>query len=110
MTRIAIQKLNTIWKNKESIINFLILSIMILIGFYAYFLHGAITNVVEKEKIISGNRTLSTVIIELEAKYFSTKNSIDMDLAYKNGYKDSQISLFISKIPVTALLSSNELQ
>ncbi|HEY9583796.1 MAG TPA: hypothetical protein VJI66_02430 [Candidatus Paceibacterota bacterium] len=109
MNKVIIEKINKIIRNREQIINFLVIGAVICGGLYIYNLHGAIENVVEREKIVRENRALSTSVSELEAKYFSLKNSINIELARRQGYKDSQISLFISKKSITALAPHNEL-
>jgi hypothetical protein len=109
MTQVIAHNINTMMKYKERIFYFLVGAIIVLASSYAFFLHNAITNVVERENIVKETRLASAAVSELEAKYFSVKNSIDIELAHAKGFKDSDVSAFISKKSLTAMAHPNEL-
>ena len=109
MTQAIAHNINSMMRYKEKIFIFLVTGIVLLASSYAYFLHAAITNVVDREDIVKENRLVSTSVSELEAKYFSVKNSITIELAHSKGFKDAEVSSFISKKSLTALANHNEL-
>jgi len=109
MTQAIAQNINTVFKYKERIFTFLAIGIAIMSLSYVYFLHSAITNVVKRENIIRDNRALSTKVSELEAKYFSVKSKINIELAHERGFKDSDVASYISSNAVTAMANHNEL-
>ncbi len=100
---------NNIYLYREKIFTFLIVGIVLCVISYAYLLHGAIANVVERERVVKENRVISGKISELEAKYFAIKNNINMELAQDKGFKDAEITAFISKKSLTAMANHNEL-
>lgn len=109
MTQVLKNNIQNVFRYKEKIFIFLISGIIVLSCTYFYLLHNAIANVIEREKIVKENRTIGTTVAELEAKYFSIKNSINIELAHAKGFKDPEISIFISKKSETAMASKNEL-
>lgn len=109
MTQILKNNIQDILKYKEKIFILLTLGIVVLSCSYLYLLHQTIANVVERGEIVRENRNISTTVAELESRYFSVKNSIDIDLAYARGFKDSEISFFVSKKSETAMVLKNEL-
>ncbi len=110
MTQAIAQNINDILKFKEKIFFTLIAGISILIFSYLFFLHAAISNVVERESVVKESRVVSTRVSELEAKYFIVKNTINIQLAHAKGFKDSDTVSFIStKKPVTAMANHNDL-
>jgi type II secretory pathway component PulM len=109
MTQVVAQNFNTMMRYREKIFIFLVSSIVCLALSYAFFLHSAIVNVVERESVLKENRVLSTKVSELEAKYFSLKNDINIALAHEKGFKDSGVAGYISVKSLTAMASPNEL-
>ncbi|MEK7463579.1 MAG: hypothetical protein AAB610_00440 [Patescibacteria group bacterium] len=109
MTQAIAHNISSMMRYKERIFIFLVAGIVVLASSYAYLLHDAITNVVERESVVRENRIVSTSVSELEAKYFSVKNSITIELAHAKGFKDSEVSSFISKKSLTAMANHNEL-
>ena len=109
MTQVIVNNINNVFKYKERIFIVLVAGIIMSVFSYAYLLHTAIANVVEREAIVEEVRERSTTVGELEAKYFSIKNSINMELAHAKGFKDAEISSFISKKSVTAMANNHEL-
>lgn len=109
MTKAVVENVNNVLKYREKIFTFLIIGIFISLFSYVYLLHQAIANVVIREGVLKENRALSTSVSELEAKYFIIKNTINIELAHAKGFKDSDISSFISKKSLTAMVNKNEL-
>jgi hypothetical protein len=109
MTKVIVNNLNSIYSYKERIFKILVVGIAICALSYAYLLHGAIKNVVEREKISKASQTISGKINELESNYFAIKNTVDIELAHAKGFKDGEISTFISKKSLTAMANHNEL-
>lgn len=94
---------------REKIFTFLVIGIILSAISYSYLLHEAVTNVVQRESVVKQSRSISGKISELEAKYFTVKNTIDMELARTKGFKDSEINVYISKKSLTAMVNHNEL-
>lgn len=94
---------------RERLFTFLIATILMTAAAYGFFLQEAIVNVVEREKVLSEVVTKSTEVGSLEAKYFTLKNSITLEMARGKGFKDAQVSAYIQKKSVTAMASNNEL-
>lgn len=108
MTQVIADNLQTVLRYREKIFSLLIISILICGSYYAYVVHSTILNVVEKEKIVKDIRDRSTKVGELESVYFRTKNQINIELAHAKGFKDTDVSNFISKKSLTAFVSNNE--
>lgn len=109
MTQAIAQNMNNVLRYKEAIFTFLAAGIVVLSLSYIFFLHSAIANVVAREAILKENRVLSTQVSELEGKYFSVKNKINIELAHEKGFKDSGVASYISAKSVTAMANHNEL-
>ncbi len=105
MTQILVDNLQTVFKYREKIFILLIISIFISGFYYAYVVHSTIVNVIAKEKIVKEIRERSTKVSELESLYFKTKNQINIELAHAKGFKNGEITNFISKKPLTAFVS-----
>lgn len=77
---------------------------------YGYSLQRAIVNVVQRESIMKTISAKGSEVADLEAKYFSKKNGISLELAHAEGFKEAPVSMFISKKALgVALGESNEL-
>jgi hypothetical protein len=109
MTQAITNNINNVIKYKERLLIALVSGIAIFGFMYVYLLHSAVTNVVAREDIIKESRMVSTRVSELEAKYFQVKDTINIQLAHEKGFKDSEISSFISKKSLTAMANINEL-
>lgn len=109
MTQAITQNINSIYKYKEKIFIFLVVAIFTSIFAYLFLLHKAIANVVVRESVIKENRELTNTVNDLEAKYFSVKNTIDIEMAHEKGFKDPEVTAFISKKSLTAMANHNEL-
>ncbi len=109
MTQAIAHNINSMMRYKEKVFIFLVVGIIALASSYAYLLHSAIANVVERNDLVKESRLTSTSVSELESKYFSVKNSINIELAHAKGFRDSEVSSFISKKSLTAMANHNEL-
>jgi hypothetical protein len=109
MTQAIAQNINGIFKYREKILSLLVIGIVVSVFSYIYLLHSAIANVVTRADVAKESRELSTKVSELEAKYFSVKNTINIELAHSKGFKDSVATSFISKKSLTAMANHNEL-
>jgi len=107
MTQAIAQNINTVMSYRERIFIFLVTAIVGLALSYAFLLHSAIANVVEREALLKDNRVLSTKVSELEAKFFSVKNKINIQLAHEKGFKDSGVASYISAKSLTAMANQN---
>ena len=109
MTKVIKENIQEIFNYKERIFIVLIMSIIISAGAYAFLIEKAIMNVVAREDVIKESHVLSASVAGLEERYFSIKNNISLDLAYAKGFKDSEVSFFISSQLLSTLVSRNEL-
>lgn len=108
MTQAVLKNLNTVLHYREKIFVGLVAAIILASCAYAFLLQKAIMNVVAREKISTDIRTLSTSVSELEAKYLTVKNTINIELAHAKGFKNAEVSNFISKKSLTAMAHSYE--
>src|SRR5574343_15020 len=108
MTQVISENINNVFRYRDRIFSIITIGFIISSFLYVFFLQSAISNVVERDRISKENRSLATTVGELEAKYFTLKNSIDMELAYSKGFKDSKVTAFIPNSPVTAMVNKNE--
>src|SRR4051812_19628382 len=94
---------------KERIFVVLVTAILIAACGYVFLLQKAIINVVQRQKVASDTKSLSADVSDLEEQYFAIKNKITLDLAHSKGLKDADNVAYISKKPLTAFVSPNEL-
>ncbi|MEY2664496.1 MAG: hypothetical protein RIT04_304 [Candidatus Parcubacteria bacterium] len=104
MTQALTQQARRIMNYREAIFFILVAFFGMSLCWYVYSVRAAIVNVVERESIIKEIQKKSTAVAELESTYFSLKNAVNIELAHKDGFRDTPISMFISKkTPATAL-------
>ncbi len=77
---------------------------------YIFFMNETVFNVAKRAVLEQEIAVHVSEISDLEFKYISLRNDIDIDLAYSLGYQDIQSPKYISKTPVTALVSFNTIQ
>jgi len=109
MTKAITITYSTIHRYRERIFVALAVAIFASIFSYIFLLQKAIVNVVEREKMMETINKKSSEVGDLEAKYFSVKNSFTPELAYSKGFKDANVTTYISQKKVTAMASNNEL-
>jgi hypothetical protein len=105
MTQVIVDNLQIVLKYRERIFILLVALILTFSTYYVYIVQSTIVNVVAKEKIVKQIRERSTQVSELESIYFKTKNQINIELAHSRGFKDGEVSNFISKKSLTAFVS-----
>ncbi len=88
---------------RERIFWFLIVSILLVAGSYAFLLQKAIENVVQREKISEEIDIVSTRVGDLEIEYISLKNGINLEVARGRGFRDAVVTSYIGKKSVTAM-------
>ena len=106
MTQVVLKNMNSMLQYRERIFIVLVAAVVLASCAYAFLLQEAIMNVVAREKISAEIRTTSTSVSELEAKYLSVKNTINIELANAKGFKNAEVSNFISKKSLTAMANS----
>ena len=109
MTQVLAHNINNIMKYKERIFLVLVVGIMLSVASYIFFVHKAIVNVVEREKIVKDIREKATVVSDMESKFLTAKNKISIELAHAKGFQDAEVTSYISKKSLTAFVPNNEL-
>ncbi|MES3031099.1 MAG: hypothetical protein V4697_01655 [Patescibacteria group bacterium] len=109
MTQVVLKNLNTMLLYRERIFAILVAALILSSCAYVFLLQKAIMNVVAREKVSKEIRHISTSVSELESKYLSAKNTINIELAHARGFKNTEVSTFISKKSLTAMADSHEL-
>lgn len=105
MTKIITENIQDMLKYKERIFIVLIASIIFSIGAYTFLIEKAIMNVIAREDVTKETRLVGASVAILEGKYFSVKNDVNIELAHSKGFKDSDVSFFISTKSITAMSS-----
>jgi cell division protein FtsL len=70
---------------------------LVLSAVYGIYVRQAIVNVVERESIEKSISLKNSELADLETRYISLKNNIDLDIAYEKGFKDPSHTTFITK-------------
>lgn len=109
MTQAVVKNINSVLVYKERIFIMLVVGIVISACAYGFLLQKAIVNVVEREKVSKEIKVVSASVIDLESKYLSIKNKINIELAHSKGFKDTEVTSFISKKALTAMVTSHEI-
>ncbi len=109
MTKVIVNNLNNIWGYKERIFALLVVGIIVFASYYALVVHSTVVYIIDREKVVKDIHEVSTRVSELESSYFSQKNQINIELAHAKGFEDAEVSSYITKRPITAFVSHNEL-
>lgn len=109
MTQVVAHNIKNIMRYKERILVVLIVGIVLSMTSYIFLVHKAIVNVVEREKIVKDIREKSTIVSDLESKYLTEKNKINIELAHAKGFRDAEVTSYITKKPLTAFVRNNDL-
>lgn len=59
---------------------------------YVFFLGNMIFNIVERKNVESQVRTLANEVMDLEAKYLSMSEKVNLSESYALGFKDTKIN------------------
>ncbi|MBI5134131.1 MAG: hypothetical protein HZA81_01980 [Candidatus Taylorbacteria bacterium] len=81
-------------------------AIFALLLCYAYFINGAVSNMVAAKALRGDILALTSKAGSIEAEYMAKKSSIDLAYAHSLGYKESSDAVYVAKRP-TAPLSFN---
>ena len=98
---------NEILQDRKNIFWFLTVSVIVMLGFYLYFVsHTVYTTVLRQQTeksiaIIEGN------MAELESEYLNAKNAVTIELARSKGFKNILATEYISRKPIGKSLSFN---
>ena len=86
-------------KIERPITAWLLLGLIGLLGStYAFFLAGAIANVIEAKDVTANVAIVANTISELEAEYLSTKSAVDLDYAKSEGFTEAHsVTIYIAK-------------
>ena len=100
---------NTFLNKISSKALFFILSAVLLTIFamYVYLVNKTIMNVVARESATQELSTLSGSLGELEFDYMALKNTVTLDLAYSEGFKDMSPTRFLARGEKTTTLTYN---
>lgn len=97
MTKALVKQAKNIMNYREAVFMILVSCFVLSLFSYVYSVRQAIVNVVSREAVIKEMHTKSSDVSELETKYFSLKNAVNIELAHKEGFKEAPVSMFISK-------------
>ncbi len=79
--------------------------LLILFASYVYFLGSITFNIVERNSLNVEIRNLSSAIGDMETKYLSLSNKVDLSLAGSLGFKEAKNTQFVSREPLARNLS-----
>lgn len=109
MTKTITMTYSILHRYREKLFVLLVAGILVAAASYVFLLQRAIVNVVAREKVVAEVNIKTTDVAGLEAKYFTLKNSVTLDMAHSKGFKDAPVTAYISKKSVTAMASHDEL-
>ncbi|MDP3962366.1 MAG: hypothetical protein Q8Q03_00655 [bacterium] len=89
--------------HRERVFAVLIAAIVFTACTYVFLLQKAIINVVQREKVSKSVTSASMAVNDLEARYFSLKDTVTLELAHSKGLKDAEVTAYISKKSLTAM-------
>jgi hypothetical protein len=80
----------------------------ILLGLcYGYFIQATVRNAVSLDQTEAKVSAMNSTLGELESKYLSLSGRITPELAHKMGFKETEVSKFITRPTVGSTLSIN---
>ena len=74
---------------------------------YVYLVNKTIMNVVARESAVQEAAELSGTVGELEFEYMAHKNSVTLDIAYAQGFKDTSPTRFLARGQQSTTLTYN---
>ena len=84
--------------NKEKTIFWTLLGILLLSAcFYMYFINSTIHNVVARQNLENEAGKLTFQIGNKEFQYITKRNSVNLQLAYSLGFKETEVKQYISR-------------
>lgn len=94
---------------EKRILNILLCSLGFLALSYVLILGNMIFNIVARQSLGINERTLSNEVGDLELKYLSMSNKVDLALSSQMGFKEAKTAFAVRKPLGTLSLTSNEL-
>lgn len=110
MTKTIKNKILNIESPERKAFWYLALSAVVFVGFYIYFVNGAIINVVERQKTEKEISSINSRISDLESSYISLNNKISLDYALSAGFVRVAKEKYVYRKTLGANLSFNRLQ
>lgn len=75
-----------------------VLALLILtVGVYAYFVNGAIFNIVERQNVLRELSSLTSSVSELESDYSIVRNTLTQEHARTLGFDEPKKKVFVSE-------------
>lgn len=96
MTKAIQNTISGVISYRERLFYIFAISICLLGLLYAGLVHSMVQNIVAREVLVKQNRVYSGSIGELEAKYFSLKNSVNLATANSMGFSEPISLSYIS--------------
>ena len=81
---------------REMIASFLIVTIVVSAAAYVFFVQKAVTNVVARQNVSKQIGVINAQVNDLESKYLTLDNGINMTVATEHGFISADVSAFIS--------------
>lgn len=95
--------------NDKKIFSILLISVVFSWAAYLFLVNHTVLNVVHREKMTENISVLQARLSEMETSYISKKNSISLDYAYSEGFKEVSDTQFIERAQLGQGLSVNVL-
>lgn len=105
-----ILKINEELNGQKYIFWALVAMMIFMVLLYAYLINKTVMNVVLRGKMEKQVSSLEVKVGEMEYKYISLKNGINIDLAYSLGYKNVSDPQYISAKTLGRSVSVNTIQ
>ncbi len=96
MTKAIQNTISGVISYRERLFYIFTISICLFGLLYAGLVHSMVQNIVARETLVKQNRIYAGSIGELEAKYFSLKNSINISTAHLMGFSEPVSLSYIS--------------
>jgi hypothetical protein len=84
-----------------------VLSCIIVLGAYMYFLSTSIVHVVMRKEVDTQISDLGSKISKLESVYIERQHAVSNDIAVRQGYVEAENKIFIDKSGDTLVLLRN---
>lgn len=96
MTKAIQNTISGVISYRERLFYVFSISICLLGLLYAGLVHSMVHNIVAREALVKQNRVYAGSIGELEAQYFSLKNSVNIATAHSMGFSEPVTLSYIS--------------
>ena len=86
--------------NREKTLFWTLLCVLFLsASLYIYFINATVHNVVARQNLEDQSSGLTLTIGSEEFQYINSRNTINLDLAYSLGFKETKVKSYISRTP-----------